>query len=69
VEENLGTTRNATIYLKRKGTTTIASTISLTQAEAGVTGSADVIPFEVDGESHTTTIQTEASWTVNSPDS
>ena len=69
VEENLGTTRNATIYLKRKGTTTIASTISLTQVEAGVTGSADMISFEVDGESHTTTIQTEASWTVDSPDS
>ena len=68
VEENLGTTRNATIYLKRTGTTTIVSTISVVQAEAGVTGSTEMMVFDVDGESRTTTIQAEASWTAYSSD-
>ena len=41
VEENLGSARNATIYLKRKGTNTALSSISLTQSESGVIGSDD----------------------------
>ena len=68
VDENLGTTRKANIYLKRTSTTTTLSTITVTQAEAGVTGSTDKITFDVDGETHTTTIEADASWSAYSSD-
>lgn len=66
VTENLSATRTATIHLKRSGTSgATINTIPVTQAEAGVTGSTDNIPFAVDGETKTTTITAEASWTAD----
>ena len=63
-EENLDTTRSATIYLKRKGTTTAVSTISVVQAEAGVTVSEEQVSFGPDGGEQMVTVEAEASWTA-----
>lgn len=63
-EENLSAVRKATISLKRSGTNVVANTISITQSEAGVTGSTDNIAFDVDGETKTTVIKADASWTA-----
>ena len=62
--ENLGASRKATITLRRTGTTTTVSTISVTQSEANVTGSSDPLVFNVNGESKQVPITAGASWTA-----
>lgn len=63
-KENLNNkTNTATVLLMRTGTSTTIASISVTQAEAGVTGNTDNIAFAADGEAKSTTINGEASWT------
>lgn len=66
--ENLGASRTATISLKRVGTTTTVSTISVTQSEANVTGSTETLNFKVNGESKQVPITAGASWTAYTSD-
>lgn len=66
--ENLGASRSATILLKRSGTTTTVSTISVTQSEANVTGSTETLNFNVNGESRQVSITAGASWTAYTSD-
>lgn len=68
-KENLNNkTNTATVFLLRSGTTNTITSISVTQAEAGVTGSTEDIAFAVDGEVKATTINAEASWTAYASD-
>ena len=66
--ENVGITRKATIYLKRTSTAATLATITVTQAEAGVTGNTEEIQIPVDGKEYTTNIHAEASWTAYTSD-
>ena len=68
VMENVGTSRTATILLKRAGTTATVSTITVTQSEANVTGSTETLSFNVNGESKEVPITAGASWTAYTSD-
>lgn len=68
VMENVGTSRTATILLKRAGTTATVSTITVTQSEANVTGSTETLNFDVNGESKDVPITAGASWTAYTSD-
>ena len=66
--ENLGASRTATISLKRVGTTTTVSTISVAQSEANVTGSTETLQFDISAGSKTVPIIAGASWTAYTSD-
>lgn len=64
ITENLSTTRTATIYLKRKGTQTVTSTITIVQSEANVTADDTQLDFLVAGETKTVSVNAELPWTA-----
>ena len=63
--ENLtATARTATVNLRRKDFTATLATISVTQSEAGVTGSTANVAFGLDGGTKTVDINAEVSWSA-----
>lgn len=66
--ENTGSSRSATVHLKRASTDATIATIQVAQGEAGVTGSTDTMTFDVNGEEKTYTFDAEVSWTATTSD-
>ena len=66
--ENTGSSRSATVRLKRASTNATIATIQVAQGEAGVTGSTETITFDVNGEEKTYTFDAEVSWTATTSD-
>lgn len=67
VSENLSATRQATISLRRAGTSTVVTKVYVTQSEAGVTADVEKLYFLVDGETQTVQIEADASWEAYTP--
>lgn len=60
--ENMSITRTATISFKRNGTSSVISTINITQEEAGVTSDMEDLYLLVDGDTKKIGINADLAW-------
>ena len=69
VEENTSSeTLRGTIYLRRKSTQETLAIINVVQSAGDVTGSTEMISFDVNGETKSLDIKADVSWSVSTSD-